>query len=144
MSITTYAELKSSISSWLNRDDLTAVIPDFISLAEAGINRDLRHYKMVNRVDATLDSRYVQVPADWLETLRFSLTTDGTRPLEMASLDDMIKYRQDNSTALARLNSILTLAKVSRFFRRQMANTECSSCIISQYLTLQTQTHTTG
>ena len=97
MSITTYAELKSSISSWLNRDNLTAVIPDFISLAEAGINRDLRHYKMVNRVDATLDSRYVQVPDDWLETLRFSLTTDGTRPLEMASLDDMIKYRQDNS-----------------------------------------------
>ena len=99
MAITTYAELKSSIANWLNRDDLTSVIPDFISLTEAGINRDLRHYKMVNRVDATLDSRYVQVPADWLETLRFSLTTDGTRPLEMASLDDMIKYRQNNSNA---------------------------------------------
>ena len=96
MAITTYAELKSSIANWLNRDDLTSVIPDFISLTEAGINRDLRHYKMVNRVDATLDSRYVQVPADWLETLRFSLTSDGTRPLEMASLDDMIKYRQNN------------------------------------------------
>ena len=99
MAITTYAELKSSIANWLNRDDLTSVIPDFISLTEAGINRDLRHYKMVNRVDATLDSRYVQVPADWLETLRFSLTTDVTRPLEMASLDDMIKYRQNNSNA---------------------------------------------
>ena len=99
MAITTYAELKSSIANWLNRDDLTSVIPDFISLAEAGINRDLRHYKMVNRVDATLDSRYVQVPDDWLETLRFSLTTDGTRPLEMASLDDMIRYRQSNSNA---------------------------------------------
>ena len=99
MAITTYAELQTSIANWLNRDDLTAVIPDFISLTEAGINRDLRHYKMVNRVDATLDSRYVQVPADWLETLRFSLTTDGTRPLEMASLDDMIKNRQNNANA---------------------------------------------
>jgi len=99
MAITTYAELKSSIANWLNRDDLTTVIPDFISLTEASINRDLRHYKMVNRVDATLDSRYVQVPADWLETLRFSLTTDGTRPLEMASLDDMIKNRQNGANA---------------------------------------------
>jgi len=99
MAITTYAELQASIASWLNRDDLTAVIPDFISLSEASINRDLRHYKMVNRVDATLDSRYVQVPADWLETLRFSITTSGTRPLEMASLDDLIKYRQNNSNA---------------------------------------------
>ena len=40
MAITTYAELKSSIANWLNRDDLTSVIPDFISLTEAGINRD--------------------------------------------------------------------------------------------------------
>ena len=99
MAITTYAQLQASIASWLNRDDLAAVIPDFISLTEAGINRDLRHYKMVNRVDATLDSRYVQVPADWLATLRFSITTSGTRPLEMASLDDLIKYRQNNANA---------------------------------------------
>ena len=64
MAIATYTELKTSIASWLNRDDLTSVIPDFISLAEAGINRDLRHYKMIERADATLDSRYVQMPTD--------------------------------------------------------------------------------
>ena len=75
MAITTYDELKASIASWLNRDDLTAVIPDFIALAESSINRDLRHYKMVQRADATLDSRYVQVPEDWLETMRFSITS---------------------------------------------------------------------
>jgi hypothetical protein len=39
MAISTYTDLKTSIASWLNRDDLTSVIPDFISLAEAGINR---------------------------------------------------------------------------------------------------------
>ena len=97
MAITTYAELKSSIANWLNRDDLTSVIPDFISLTEAGINRDLRHYKMVNRVDATLDSRYVQVPADWLETVRFGITSGTTYRLELISRDDMLEYRQNTS-----------------------------------------------
>ena len=68
MAITTYAELQTSITNWLNRDDLTAVTPDFISLTEASINRDLRHYKMINRVDATLDSRYVQMPTQAIHT----------------------------------------------------------------------------
>ena len=97
MAITTYAELQSSIANWLNRDDLTSVIPDFISLTEAGINRDLRHYKMVNRVDATLDSRYVQMPADWLETVRFGITSGTTYRLELVSRDDMLEYRQNTS-----------------------------------------------
>ena len=47
MSITTYSELKTAIANWLNRDDLTAVIPDFVSLVVADLNRKLRHYKMI-------------------------------------------------------------------------------------------------
>ena len=97
MAITTYAELQTSIANWLNRDDLTAVIPDFISLTEAGINRDLRHYRMINRVDATLDSRYVQMPTDWMETVRFSITSGNTYKIELVSRDDMLEYRQNNN-----------------------------------------------
>jgi hypothetical protein len=97
MAITTYDELKASIASWLNRDDLTAVIPDFIALAESSINRDLRHYKMVQRADATLDSRYVQVPEDWLETMRFSITSGTTFRIEPTSIDDLVQLRQQNN-----------------------------------------------
>ena len=43
MALTTYTELKASIADFLNRDDLTTVIPDFITLAESQINRDVRH-----------------------------------------------------------------------------------------------------
>ena len=102
MPITTYTELKTSIASWLNRDDLTSVIPDFILLAEAGINRDLRHYKMIERADATLDSRYVQLPADWMETVRFSITSGDTYRLELVSRDDMLEYRQKTANASGR------------------------------------------
>jgi hypothetical protein len=102
MAIATYTELKTSIASWLNRDDLTSVIPDFISLAEAGINRDLRHYKMIERADATLDSRYVQMPADWMETVRFSITSGDTYRLELVSRDDMLEYRQKTADTSGR------------------------------------------
>jgi|TARA_R110000782_G_scaffold190170_3_gene280080 hypothetical protein len=102
MAITTYAELQTSIANWLNRDDLTTVIPDFISLTEAGINRSLRHYKMINRVDATLDSRYVQMPADWMETVRFSITSGNTYKIELISRDDMLEYRQNTADVSGR------------------------------------------
>lgn len=81
MAITTYSELKSAIADWLNRDDLTSTIPNFISLAEAQLNRSVRHRKMVVRADATLDTPYFAVPADWLQTIRFQLNTNPVTPL---------------------------------------------------------------
>ncbi len=51
MAITSYSTLQTSIGDWLNRADLTAVIPDFITLAEAQFNRNIRHRKMVEILD---------------------------------------------------------------------------------------------
>lgn len=42
MTISTYAELQTSVASWLHRADLTSQIPDFITLAESKLNRKLR------------------------------------------------------------------------------------------------------
>ena len=42
MALDTFANLKTSIANYLNRDDLTSYIPDFIALAEARHGRDLR------------------------------------------------------------------------------------------------------
>ncbi len=47
MALTTYNELKTSVGDWLNRTDLTTVIPDFIALAEAQIERQLRTRQMI-------------------------------------------------------------------------------------------------
>ena len=49
MAITTYDELKTSVADFLNRDDLTSVIPDFITMAEADLNRNVRHWRMEGR-----------------------------------------------------------------------------------------------
>jgi hypothetical protein len=41
VALTSYAELQTAVGTWLNRSDLTAQIPDFITLAEAKFKRDL-------------------------------------------------------------------------------------------------------
>lgn len=78
MSLANYTDLQASIASWLNRPDLTATIPDFITLAEARIARDLRLRSQV--VTATLTTtagvQGVDLPAGWLEFE--NLTVVGT------------------------------------------------------------------
>jgi hypothetical protein len=97
MALTTYAELKTSIGDWLNRADLTSVIPDFISLAEAQVERTLRTRQMIVRANASFDAQYGAVPADFLETKSLKLTsTNPQTPLSFLSIDaldaEMTKY----------------------------------------------------
>ena len=95
MALTTYAELKTSIGDWLNRADLTAVIPDFISLAEAQVERTLRTRQMIVRANASFDAQYGAVPADFLETKSLKLTsTNPQTPLQFLSIDAL-----DNESA---------------------------------------------
>ena len=42
MAISTKSELHTAVTNWLNRSDLTSRIPEFITLAEASFNRNLR------------------------------------------------------------------------------------------------------
>lgn len=51
MSITTYAELKTAVASWLHRTDLTANIPDFIRMAEEAIESDLLGSSILDTTD---------------------------------------------------------------------------------------------
>lgn len=87
MAINTYATLKTAIADFLNRDDLTSAIDNFIALAEAQINRDVRHWKMEKRASGQQSGgdEYMQIPADWIETIRFHVTDNGTSPLDLIS-----------------------------------------------------------
>ena len=98
MAITTYSELKTAIANWLNRDDLTAIIPDFIALTEADIQRKVRHWRMEERSTATLDARYTQLPDGFLEAVRFHLDVDE-RPIELLTPLALQQRRQGNSDA---------------------------------------------
>lgn len=76
MALDTFAGLKTTIADYLNRDDLTAIIPTFITLAEAKLNRKLRVRQMLKRATASVDSQYFAYPADWLQAKEFQLNTN--------------------------------------------------------------------
>lgn len=71
MAISTYAELQTAVASWLNRSDLTDRIPDFITLAESGLNRRLRLRVMTQEtsLSTTISSRTVPLPTAFIEPL---------------------------------------------------------------------------
>jgi len=93
MAITTYSELQASISDWLNRSDLTSQIPDFIALAEADMNRRIRHWRMEKRANAELDTQYSTLPADFIEPVRLSITSGDTYKLEAESQAQLLDRR---------------------------------------------------
>ena len=84
MALTTYAELKASVADFLNREDVAAVIPSFISLAEADMNRKLKDWRMDVVLPVTLSGQYTALPSGWLSTTRLNLTTPTSR-LDLAS-----------------------------------------------------------
>jgi hypothetical protein len=67
MAITTYAELQTAAANWLIRGDLTARIPEFITLAEARLNRVLRARlaESDQALTATLGSRTIVLPTSY-------------------------------------------------------------------------------
>ena len=100
MPITTYAELKTNIADFLNRDDLTSVSSTFVSLAESDLNRQIRHWRQEKRSTAEIDTQYSAIPADMLEVIRFYITSGDTRPLELISQAEMLdrKFRNLNTS----------------------------------------------
>ena len=87
MALSNYGELKTAIADFLNRDDLTSVIPTFVALAEAQIARDLRHWRQERRVTVSIDERFENLPIDWLEGVHLYLS-DGA-PVEYASVAEI-------------------------------------------------------
>ena len=96
MPITTYDELKTAIADTLNRDDLASSVPNFISLAEANMQRRIRHWRQEKRANAVIDSQYSAVPADFLEIIRFYITSGDTKPLELISQGELLERKRRN------------------------------------------------
>jgi hypothetical protein len=93
VSISTYTELRGAVGGWLNRHDLTDVIPSFISLAEARLNRELRVRQMVKRSVAILEDNYITLPFDWLEAKNVQINVGGRpKKLEYMTLEQGDDY----------------------------------------------------
>lgn len=109
MAISTYSDLQTAVADWLNRTDLTAVIPTFITLAEAKFNRELRVRDMLTRAAATSSNEFVAVPADFLENYSLELTnTAGAQPpLDFISPLEAKTLKANQITGLVRYYTII-------------------------------------
>lgn len=99
MALTTYTELRASIADYLARSDLTSAIPDFISLCEAKLNRELRCRQMEVRATTTVDTsstspEFITLPNYFqqMRWIRLSGVTGKPR-LEYYSPTQMAEYR---------------------------------------------------
>lgn len=81
MSITTFAELKTAAANWLDRQDLSSRIPEFISLFEAQVNRRLRLRPQATTSTITMTAASGTLPTDYLEWKRVTWTGSPTREL---------------------------------------------------------------
>jgi hypothetical protein len=76
--INTYATLQTAVANWIDRDDLTDRIPEFISLAEARFNRTLRLRSMETKQTAstTAAQRNYNLPTNYIQMRNFQVNTD--------------------------------------------------------------------
>ena len=84
MAIGTFAELKTAAANWLDRSDLTARIPEFITLAEARFNRILRTRDMETvstAISTSAGTREYSLPTGFVQMKEFHLSTDPLTPL---------------------------------------------------------------
>jgi hypothetical protein len=96
MAITTYSELLTAGANWLERGDMTLRLPEFVSLAEARINRRL------NKADAEEDtplvgvpgSRFISLPANFDNAVQLWLCGVNGRvrltPVSAAQMDTSV------------------------------------------------------
>ena len=96
MAITTYAELKTAITDFLNRDDLDSAAGTFISLAEADLQRRIRHFSMETTATLAVSGQYTAFPADFLEPIRISTASSNYTPIELLSQGEMQQKRRVN------------------------------------------------
>lgn len=103
MALTTYSELQTAVADWLNRTDLTAVIPDFITLAEAELKRRVRRWTRSTTI--TIDAGNEDPPTQMAEAVAIRLLTgQGSLdvPLRLCTPEMLWERRARNSGVTGR------------------------------------------
>lgn len=98
----TYSDLQAEILALLNTPDLEQMVPTFIRLCEARIDRDLTHWRQERRSTATLDAQYSTIPSDFLRPIRLQLLDTYTGEVAPISTAQMLQMRQDRNDRVGR------------------------------------------
>lgn len=93
MALDTYTGLIASIGDWLERSDTATLAPDWITLAEASMNRRLRVSRMIERASATISSGFGSLPTDFLAPHSLRLDQGDYRLLQYFTPVQMAEFK---------------------------------------------------
>ncbi len=110
MSISTFADLKGAIKNWLNRSNLEARIPEFISMAHTRIHYGsmevpfqsdpLRIRAMETSVTTSITEQRTQLPTRFLQMRRLYLSGDPIRKLDLITTDQFWETHVSATTGI--------------------------------------------
>jgi hypothetical protein len=92
MSLSDYAGLQAAIAATVDRTDVAGAIPGWIAMAEAAMNRTVRHWRMEARAIGDVSARFFALPEDWRETVRLHDPATANR-LELVSHAEIQRQR---------------------------------------------------
>lgn len=100
MSIANYSDLKTAVASWLNRGDLTAIVPDLITLAEARLTADIKSRQMDAKTTlaTVVGVNTVALPADLQEIKRLQPAGTNLPPMEYMAPDAFSSTSANNAS----------------------------------------------
>ena len=107
MAINTYATLQTAITNWLDENPGTDRVKEFISLAEARLNRRVADMRLEARATATLNAEYLELPTDFLAHVAVSIQGDIDYPLEYISPQYIRTLDNSNTAGLPRYYTIV-------------------------------------
>lgn len=95
MSISTYAELLTAVAEWSNKTNLTAKIPDFVTLTEAKFNRRLRtRWQETTLASTAIDSSFhIVIPTTAVAVKTLWRDSDPTWRIEQKDLSYIVQQR---------------------------------------------------
>ena len=100
MAINSYSTLQTAVANWLDRDDLSARIPEFIALNEAIFNRILRIRPMETTVTAstTGGTKSYDLPTGYVQMRQIHLNTSPITPLQYLTPEMMYRVWAGSSS----------------------------------------------
>lgn len=121
MAFATYDDLRVAIGDWLNRADLAAVIPTFISIAESYFDKNLRAREMWETVEITATDGAAPLPLDMAELITVRSLTRSGEPLEYLSPRETIAF---DANQRQRLTNKYTIAGANLRLVSRLEGTE--------------------
>lgn len=110
MALANYSDLVASVASWLHRSDLTSIIPDLVTIAEARMSNDIKARDMDTTATLTLVSgtNTVATPTDMTEVRRLMISsTDPKRPLVYVTPDQLATKYPYSTTGMPEVFTVI-------------------------------------